>query len=109
MNKKYLLTGKEENGVFTSDYSGTGFIYKSEEKYLNYPDEICYIPEYGFPEDEVCCVNEGDVDGYTKNRLMELCNGNEKFCDFLFYELDWQCPETFLIEFEEVFFNQIKN
>jgi hypothetical protein len=101
MTKKYILIGKEENGVFYGDSTKNGVVYKSEDAYLNRHDEICYIPEYGFPEENNFCGTEDVVDGYTRNNLMELCDGNKKLCDCLFYGLDWQSPETLLNEIDE--------
>jgi hypothetical protein len=98
----YKLIGDIEDGVIHAGYSANGAVFKSEEAYLHYPDEICYVPEYGFPE------NTGpykgaveDVEGYTHHDLLKLCDGDEKLCDAMFSLLDWQFPETWLNEIED--------
>ncbi|MDR1202694.1 MAG: thrombopoietin receptor [Tannerellaceae bacterium] len=101
MTKKYIQVGKEGKGVFDGEYTGSGIIFKSEENYLNRPDAICYIPEYGFPEDSDFRGTIDTVEGYTQRELMELCKGNQKLCDCLFYELSWQFTETLLNEIDE--------
>jgi hypothetical protein len=99
---EYELIGNIENGIVYADESGNGMIFKSKEAYLHYPDEICYVPEYGFPKNER--IYKGaveDVVGYTHNDLLKLCDGNEKLCDIMFDLLDWQFPNTWLCENED--------
>lgn len=100
--KKFLLIGNIENGVVYAGETVNGMVYKSEEAYLEHPDEICYVPEHGFPEEEQHYQGAiKNVCGYTRNTLLELCENNQNLCDSLFREVDWQFPETWLNEFEE--------
>jgi hypothetical protein len=99
---EYELIGNIENGIVYAGQSENGMVFKSKETYLYYPDEICYVPEYGFSKwstfewGEGCKGSVDDVKGYTHNDLLKLCDGNEKLCDVMFDLLDWQFPETWL-------------
>ena len=99
---KYFIIGSIENGIIHAGSTENGMVYKNEDAYYNRPDEICYVPEYGFPEDssEYCGKIE-EVSGYSRNDLMELCNGNRQLCDAVFQCVDWQDPSTWLSEIDE--------
>lgn len=57
-------------------------------------DEVIYIPEYSYKE-------AVDIDGiYTKQDFIELCNNDVDRAFSLFDMVDWQSPETLLIEIE---------
>lgn len=99
--RKYLQIGVFENGTYYAGETCDGMVYKSENAFLNYPDEICYIPEYGFDEGNNYFGNENEVDGYSYNDLLDICNGNETLCREMFYCLDWIAPETWFNEYEE--------
>ena len=58
------------------------------------PDEVIYIPEYSYKE-------EIDIEGiYSKQDFIDLCNGDTDRAYTLFDMVDWQSPETLLMEIE---------
>ena len=100
---------------YTSDGLSFGRIFKDKDAFNNRPEEICYIPEYAFFEQEPIKVNGEDyfeVDGYTRRDLEEMIldeNGTPLFEDEdgdkltierFFGILLWAYPETYLNEFE---------
>jgi hypothetical protein len=87
---EYLKVGSytppDENGdgeVIDREFYRQGLIFKDEEAYKNYKDRPCYIPELSNAV-------------YTGNDFLELCKDQEEFADELFYEVDWQHPETLM-------------
>ncbi len=99
--KTYLKVGKyipgnKESGtpeVIEREFYSQGMIFKDEEAYYNkdHPDRICYIPEL-------------DDDLYSRNDFLKICNGQEEIADVIFFQCDWQHPETCLQDqwFEEL-------
>lgn len=93
--KKYLKIGEytpadEEFGapeVIERGYYRQGWIFKDEEAYLDeeHPDRICYIPELS---DSL----------YSRKDFLDMCNGQKEFADELFYESDWQHPESLMTD-----------
>ena len=97
MEKKRILT----EGV-KFEYLGQGYVFKDYDAYENDWDKVCYIPEIA-AEGEY--VEEENM--YTHNDLLELCKDCEATrdnysdeCDYMFGELEWCCPETFLDEID---------
>jgi hypothetical protein len=101
-----IKIGKKENGVFYGDCTDNGIVYKSEEAYLNRPDEICYIPEYGFSEEHPYYGTETEVVGYSHNELLKICDQNKSLCDAVFSLLDWQSPGVLLDEIDREEFEE---
>jgi hypothetical protein len=104
--EKYLLIGRIEDGIIYAGQTESGMIYKSEEAYREYPENICYVPEFEFEfseEKTLYTIKVKDTTGYTRNDLMELCDNNKELCDNMFYEIDWQSPKTWLDEYDEEF------
>ena len=109
-NNNYLMVGelKIVDGVkyFKSDNYDDGwtfgYIYKNEEAYIKDWDAICYIPEACFdevgPDEDDFAVVSG---GYSHNDLLSMCCGNREWCDYLFSQLKWACPETYLNEWDD--------
>ncbi|MCD7902870.1 MAG: hypothetical protein LUF91_03750 [Oscillospiraceae bacterium] len=62
-----------------------GFGFKDADAFENKPDAPCYVPELF---DTV----------YTRNDLLEMCDGQECIAQKIFYQLDWQSPESLLNE-----------
>lgn len=96
-----------------------GFAYKDYEAFEGRTDDVAYIPEYAFDDLEVAfSVNDIDFydvdDTYTYNDLYELCKRHfgefqdeeygisfddvENMVDYVFNELDWTYPTTFIDE-----------
>ncbi len=80
---------------------GTG--YKSEWD-LSKPDDIIYIPEYAYSENEDGTISREDA--FSARDFINLTNGDEKRAQDLFFFVDWQYPtsvldERFLDEDEE--------
>lgn len=90
----YYLKGEADEGIAYKDY----------DAFKNYPDKICYIPEYAGEEkiEGSLAVPSTSEDCYTHNMLLELCEGNENLCLNLFYSLDWCYPETKLAEWKNL-------
>lgn len=57
-----------------------------------YPDEIIYVPEYNICSKEYV---------FTKQDLINECDGDELKAELLFYRLEWQCPNTELESWDE--------
>lgn len=92
-------------------YCNEGVVYKDENAFKT-GEGVCYINEYGFENDDengsllfefgakeaIASELEGNtyvaIQGYTRQYLIELCDGNEKLAEELFDHLDWMAPET---------------
>lgn len=108
-----IVEGRSENG----------YCFKDFDAYEKRPDDVCYIGEYAMQDltEELDALkseyNEGKLSydeyikevadsinsaGWTKNEIVDMWGGLEKFADALFYDccLDWQEPSTL---FEEWF------
>lgn len=70
------------------EYFRQGWIFRDWDAFRNHPNAPCYVPELF---DTV----------YTRNDLIDLCNGQEEIAEELFYQLDWQSPSTLLDEWED--------
>ena len=99
-------------------YCNDGVIYKDEQAFES-DNGVCYINEYGFDnEDEnsgplfefaakeaVASGLEGNsyiaTNGYTREDLINLCDGDEGMAKELFDHLDWMSPETLISEWED--------
>ena len=105
--QKYTQIGAKEkiNGAWyysANAYSngmGFGLIYKNSKAFYEpqsceNPNEVVYIPEYGFPEREYDQVHEDDLlSKYTRQEIINL-TGSESLASELFDELTWQHPES---------------
>lgn len=96
-------------------YCNDGVVYKDEEAFKT-GNGVCYINEYGFDNDDensgrlfefdmkeaVASELEGNTytttEGYTREDLIRLCDGNERLAEELFDHLDWMSPETLMDE-----------
>lgn len=107
---------KDGATYFTNDYLsidglGYGYVFKDERAFREDPKAVCYIPEYGFADAEEVeidgerCYRAEEVDGYTREQLEALVDG-EVDCDtgevipldYFFWKLEWAYPETYLME-----------
>ncbi|MGN0485532.1 MAG: hypothetical protein ACI4HI_18490 [Lachnospiraceae bacterium] len=80
----YTPPGKDGNGEkIIREYFGQGMIFKDEDAFLHRPDDVCYIPELS---DTV----------YTRNSIIEECNGQTGIAECVFYEIDWQHVSSLL-------------
>lgn len=96
-------------------YCNDGVVYKDEEAFKT-GNGVCYINEFGFDNDDensgrlfefdmkeaVASELEGNTytatEGYTREDLIRLCDGNERLVEDLFDHLDWMSPETLMDE-----------
>jgi len=89
--KEYLKIGSytpatdEAPEVIEREYYGQGDIFKDEEAFCNHYDKPCYAPEL---TDAV----------YTKQDFIDLCGGREDFAEICFDIVDWQSPDTWVLE-----------
>lgn len=98
----------EGKPYFLFDSSSEGFIFKDYKAYEDDWDASCFVPEYAAEDAAVtiggveyeCGGDKEHCDWYSHNDLLELCYGNHQLCDYLFGELDWTYPSTFLDEME---------
>lgn len=89
---------------FLFDQSEEGFIFKDGEAYEKDWDAPCYVPEYAAEDAAVtidgveyeCGGSKLKCDWYSHNDLLKMCYGNRELCDFMFQELNWTYPETWL-------------
>lgn len=108
-------------------YGNEGVTYKDRHAFET-GEGVCYIPEYGFENKD---QNNGDLfefsdkslaaselpnnpyisdGGYTRQALIDLCNGEADFAKDLFDHLDWMAPETLWEEYldDEEFFKEVE-
>ena len=96
-------------------YCNDGVVYKDEEAFKT-GNGVCYINEYGFEnenensttlfefraKESVASEVENNtyiaMQGYTRQDLINLCDGNEDMAQDLFDHLDWMNPETLMDE-----------
>lgn len=89
--QKYAIIGSytpevdEQEAIIKKEFFGQGYIFKDEEAFELHPDKVCYVPE------------RSDAT-YTRNSLIALCNGQERFARIVFESMDWQYPETYVDE-----------
>jgi len=74
---------------------GQGYGYKTEWN-PKHPDDIIYIPEYGYEGNKVEREN-----AYSYTDFVKLCDGNIHLAENLFNSLDWQFPESLLDEWDD--------
>lgn len=98
-------------------YCNEGVVYKNEQAFEN-GDDVCYIPEYGFDNEEENANQLFEfhakeaaasgveynsyiaTSGYTREDLEALCDGMNFNARELFDHLDWQYPETLIDEWQ---------
>ncbi len=82
--------------------SDNGYVFKDEEAYQNSRDEICYIAECEYDDnnpDEECGETHNTIFEKVKERFAEENLSDEqieKICDDIFQEADWASIETYL-------------
>lgn len=92
-------------------YCNDGVVYKDKQAFKT-GKGVCYVNEYGFDNNYenssklfefdakrvVASELEGNsyvaTSGYTRQDLIDLCDGNESMAEELFDHLDWMSPET---------------
>lgn len=112
MDNKTLYFG--EYGKFGC-YCNDGVVYKDRQAFET-GNGVCYINEYGFDnadenggelfefDAKECVASELEGNsyiaesGYTKQDLIDICNGNVGMARELFDHLDWMSPETLMDE-----------
>lgn len=82
--------------------------FKSEEDFIKRPYSPCYVPNGVFNDERYITHNEqGDAEYIITNEyetyktLLEKCRYNERLCQVMFHELNWQHPDTWLNEWGE--------
>lgn len=89
---------KDKDYQFVGGYGESGAIYfKDEENFIKHPNEPCYAPEAVFDNEESVVTEEYE----TYKTLLEKCFYNEKICQAMFYDIEWQHPDTWLNEWDE--------
>lgn len=89
----------QKTGKIEREWYRQGYVFKDEEAFLNRPDDVCYIPELS---DNI----------YTRNDIVSICKGNKKIAEEVFYNVDWQSPETeieSLIEIEWIRYDEVRD
>lgn len=101
MKKPMNLTKEQAQAYFDKlqpNLFTQGSCYRTEVAWKDVePDEIVYIPEYGYEYREV-------EDLYTKQDLINAVveyDFPEKYAETLLDMLDWQSPYTFLNEIDD--------
>lgn len=88
---QYLKVGEKHvdpestKWIYEKEWYRQGFVYKDEEAYLTSKDDVCYIAENDYREDE---------QHYNRTDILRIANGDLKMANMIFYLLDWQHPET---------------
>ena len=93
---------------YYAEMSNQGMIYKDCKAFESNSDEVCYISEYGFENndddngcDEWCTYGR---DSYTRKDIEKACesfNLNKKYAADVFETVDWQSPESYIDEIAE--------
>ena len=91
-----------ETKSMPQDWIGQGYGYKADDFDWDNgnPDDIIYIPEYGYEEDD----DENTIpvvkreNAYSKNDFLRLANGDDDGAQTLFLFCDWQYPESTIDE-----------
>lgn len=92
--KGFLLVGSYtppnddgEGEVIIREPYGQGVIFKSDEAFYDYvhPDRVCYIPELSDTK-------------YTRNIILQECNGQVDLAEEVYEALDWQHVSSLLEE-----------
>lgn len=103
----------DDNGNIVRYNSGPtdqGYVYKDVDAWKS-GNGICYISEYGMeeyenelervPKDEIVDYHKDNASiGYTRQDFIDMCDGDEALAESVFYEVDWQYPETLLAEYD---------
>lgn len=116
--REYEILGEKRivNGetLYSCDYFDNGCFFgtyfKDEKAFYENPKEVCYIPEAAFDDLEGIEIDgktfykvDEDIT-YSRENLEELIEGEfdgggEPIdVEGFFQELDWQCPETLLMD-----------
>ena len=113
----YLLKDKKGNIYYSGGQTIQGYVYKDYDAY-NVGKGICYIPEFGFPEESdyisskmVKEYTKLDINRAVKNELSQNysdCFKSKKIpkklidniSKYVFDTVDWQSPETILDEMD---------
>ena len=81
--------------IMNSEYMRE-YAYINEDNFIN-KQGVCYIPENGFERDYTGKFIITDY--YTYDDLLELVRQeglNDEVVEIMFYELEWEYPETYL-------------
>ena len=105
---KEELIAKVKDGILPDEYEpsdiGQGYGYKLDMLWNEIPEGVViYIPEYGYSDDEKHMPTEEGI--YTKADFREITKDEkdpEKYAEELFYDVDWQFPESLYSEWVEV-------
>lgn len=85
-NKEYLKVGSytppddDGNGEkIVREFYGQGMIFKDDEAFYDteHPDRVCYIPELSDTK-------------YTRNSILQECNGQTDLAEEVYEAVDWQ-------------------
>lgn len=92
MSEEYLKVGEyippDKSGKgeqIKREFYGQGMIFKSDEAFYDteHPDRVCYIPE-------------GSDTKYTRNSILQECNGQTDLAEEVYEALDWQHVNSLL-------------
>ena len=103
---QYLREGKCLDEIFFLKQGADCTIFKADE--FSASDDILYIPDmelnkinyFSSVKDEKE-IREILDECYTGNDFMDICNGSERIAKELFSCVDWQHPESALLEVED--------
>lgn len=110
--------------TYKGDYTDNGYCFKDTEAWKS-GEGICYIGEYALAgiDEQVEELEEelenGQIseeefknqkialfadNGYTREQIVEMCGGKgfEKLAESIFYEVDWQEPQTLFSEMDTI-------
>ena len=120
----------DDNGNIVSYETGgtdNGWCFKDKDAWKS-GEGICYIPEYDASdmEEELTDLQSQyensdmtdeeyrnkrkeifSLHGYTRKQIVDLCGGEgfDKLAESVFYEVDWQSPETLISEWDYIDFD----
>lgn len=114
-NEDYIMVGeritKDGDELFSPDYyddgCSFGTFFKDEKAFREEHDQVCYIPEAYFDDEDPILINGKEfyaVGGYTRKDLEALIEGEKDEDDepidveYFFEKLCWACPETYINE-----------
>lgn len=82
----YIPQTNDTAEIIGRDEYGEGLIFKDEEAYKTSLDKVCYIPELSDTK-------------YTRKDFLDIVENQENIADNLFYNVDWQHPESLLQDY----------
>jgi len=108
-----LITVSDGSQYVVLEQGVQGAFYKDADAF-NKKHGVAYINEYYFDEITHHIEINGETyhankmpNEYTYDNFLEIAEGDERLAQFLFETVDWQSPETLLLEVEDTWQEEV--